>query len=217
MLDSDGNIVKTTDTSYKRQVISEDVSKRMTAILQKNATSESGKNGYVAGYRVAGKTGTSEKVALYYQDLAEGNDRGMHYVVSYGGYAPADDPQYDLLVFYDEPQIGGASGGTQAGPIFAAIMEEVLPYLGVDPQYTESEYENLSATAPNVIGMTMAEAKSHLEEQGFEDVGGEFTYIPNDLKDVSAEERETLNKMVEKLEEFDDVQTVYTNMKPEGE
>lgn len=167
MLDSDGNIVKTTDTSYKRQVISEDVSKRMTAILQKNATSESGKNGYVAGYRVAGKTGTSEKVALYYQDLAEGNDRGMQYVVSYGGYAPADDPQYALLVFYDEPQIGGASGGTQAGPIFAAIMEEVLPYLGVDPQYTESEYENLSATAPNVIGMTMAEAKSHLEEQGF--------------------------------------------------
>lgn len=167
MLDSDGNIVKTTDTSYKRQVISEDVSKRMTAILQKNATSESGKNGYVAGYRVAGKTGTSEKVALYYQDLAEGSDRGMQYVVSYGGYAPADDPQYALLVFYDEPQIGGASGGTQAGPIFAAIMEEVLPYLGVDPQYTESEYENLSATAPNVIGMTMAEAKSHLEEQGF--------------------------------------------------
>ena len=167
MLDSDGNIVKTTDTSYKRQVISEDVSKRMTAILQKNATSESGKNGYVAGYRVAGKTGTSEKVALYYQDLAEGNDRGMQYVVSYGGYAPTDDPQYALLVFYDEPQIGGASGGTQAGPIFAAIMEEVLPYLGVDPQYTESEYENLSATAPNVIGMTMAEAKSHLEEQGF--------------------------------------------------
>lgn len=167
MLDSDGNIVKTTDTSYKRQVISEDVSKRMTAILQKNATSESGKNGYVAGYRAAGKTGTSEKVALYYQDLAEGNDRGMQYVVSYGGYAPADDPQYALLVFYDEPQIGGASGGTQAGPIFAAIMEEVLPYLGVDPQYTESEYENLSATAPNVIGMTMAEAKSHLEEQGF--------------------------------------------------
>lgn len=59
--------------------------------------------------------------------------------------------------------------------------------------------------------------QKHLEEQGFEDVGGEFTYIPNDLKDVSAEERETLNKMVEKLEEFDDVQTVYTNMKPEGE
>ena len=119
MLDSDGNIVKTTDTSYKRQVISEDVSKRMTAILQKNATSESGKNGYVAGYRVAGKTGTSEKVALYYQDLAEGSDRGMQYVVSYGGYARRMTA-VRLARLYDEPQIGGASGGTQAGPIFAA-------------------------------------------------------------------------------------------------
>ena len=59
--------------------------------------------------------------------------------------------------------------------------------------------------------------QKHLEEQGFEDVGGEFTYIPNDLKDVSDEERETINKMVDRLEEFDDVQTVYTNMKPKDE
>lgn len=167
IVDSDGNVVQTTDTSYKRQVISEDVSARMTAILQRNATSESGKNGYVPGYRIAGKTGTSEKVALYYQELEQGIERGMQYIVSYGGYAPADDPQYALLVFYDEPQIGGASGGSQAGPIFAAIMEEILPYLGVDPQYTEEEYENLADEAPNVIGMTIGEAKQQLEEQGY--------------------------------------------------
>ena len=94
MLDSDGNIVKTTDTSYKRQVISEDVSKRMTAILQKNATSESGKTvmSPVTAWRA--RPVRPKKVALYYQDLAEGSDRGMQYVVSYGGYAPADDPQY---------------------------------------------------------------------------------------------------------------------------
>ena len=55
----------------------------------------------------------------------------------------------------------------------------------------------------------------HLEECGFEDVGGEFTYIPNDMKDVTPEQRETIDKMIERLEEFDDVQTVYTNMKPE--
>ncbi len=167
IVDSDGNVVETTDTSYKRQVISEDVSERMTQILLRNATSESGKNGYVPGYRIAGKTGTSEKVALYWQEKAEGIDRGMQYIVSYGGYAPADDPQYALLVFYDEPQIGGASGGSQAGPIFAAIMEEILPYLGVDPQYTEEEYENLADEAPNVIGMTIGEAKQQLEEQGY--------------------------------------------------
>ena len=62
---------------------------------------------------------------------------------------------------------------------------------------------------------SFGEIQKHLEEQGFEVVGGEFTYIPNDLKDVSDEERETINKMVDRLEEFDDVQTVYTNMKPE--
>lgn len=168
MLDSEGNIVQTTDTSHKRQVISEDVSARITKILQRNATSESGKNGYVAGYRVAGKTGTSEKVAVYWQEKAEGIDRGMQYVVSYGGFAPADDPQYALLVFYDEPQIGNPSGGSQAGPIFASIMEEILPYLGVNPQYTESEYENLAAEAPNVIGKTIGEAKQLLEEQGYD-------------------------------------------------
>ena len=167
MLDSEGNIVHTTDTSYKRQVISEDVSNRVTQILLRNATSESGKNGYVAGYRVAGKTGTSEKVALYEQEKAQGIDRGMQYIVSYGGYAPADDPQYALLVFYDEPQTENVSGGSQAGPIFAAIMEEILPVLGVDPQYTEEEYENLAAKTPNVVNRTISEAKQILKEAGF--------------------------------------------------
>ena len=62
-----------------------------------------------------------------------------------------------------------------------------------------------------------AAIQKHLEESGFEDVGGEFTYIANDLKDVAPEHRETINKMIERLEEFDDVQTVYTNMKPEEE
>ena len=167
IVDNDGNVVETADTSYKRQVISEDVSARMTKILQRNATSGSGKNGYVAGYRIAGKTGTSEKVALYWQEKAEGKDRGMQYIASYGGFAPADDPQYALLVFYDEPQIGGASGASQAGPIFVAIMEEILPYLGVEPQYTEEEYANLAEEAPNVIGSTISEAKQILEEQGY--------------------------------------------------
>ena len=59
-----------------------------------------------------------------------------------------------------------------------------------------------------------AQIQKFLEEQGFEDIGGEFTYIPNDLKDVDDEARATIDKMVERLEEFDDVQNVYTNMKP---
>lgn len=62
-----------------------------------------------------------------------------------------------------------------------------------------------------------AQIQKFLEEQGFEDIGGEFTYVPNDLKDLSGDERATIDKMVERLEEFDDVQNVYTNMKPEEE
>jgi transcriptional/translational regulatory protein YebC/TACO1 len=62
-----------------------------------------------------------------------------------------------------------------------------------------------------------AAIQKHLEESGFEEVGGDFTYIPNDTKDVTPEQRETIDKMVERLEEFDDVQTVYTNMKPAEE
>lgn len=187
MLDSEGNIVQTTDTSYKRQVISEDVSERITQILLRNATSESGKNGYVAGYRIAGKTGTSEKVATQQAELAEGIDRGMQYIVSYGGYAPADDPQYALLVFYDEPQIGTPSGGAQAGPIFAAIMEEILPVLGVDPQYTEDEYENLAEKTPNVVNRTIAEAKAQLSEVGFSGVVADYEGEDADEKIVYAQ------------------------------
>ena len=62
-----------------------------------------------------------------------------------------------------------------------------------------------------------AQIQKFLEEQGFEDIGGEFTYVPNDLKDLSGDERATIDKMVERLEDFDDVQNVYTNMKPEEE
>ena len=84
---------------------------------------------------------------------------------------------------------------------------------GVEDEYDEDEEEN----EITIYGdpKSFGEIQKHLESEGFEVTGAEFTYIPNDLKDVTPEERETIDKMVEKLEEFDDVQTVYTNMKPE--
>ena len=88
IVDNDGNIIKTADTTVKRQVISEETSKRVSKILQENATSGTAKNGYVAGYRIAGKTGTSEKVGA---DGKVGSDN--KYIASYCGFAPADDPQ----------------------------------------------------------------------------------------------------------------------------
>ena len=92
------------------------------------------------------------------------------------------------------------------------LILDLIDY-GVDDDYEEDEEEGTITIYgdPKSYGAI----QKHLEEKGFEDVGGEFTYIPNDLKEVSQEERETINKMVERLEEFDDVQTVYTNMKPE--
>ena len=90
---------------------------------------------------------------------------------------------------------------------------------GVEEEYDEEYDEEKDVTTITIYGEPTSynEIQKKLEADGFEEVGGEFTYIPNDLKDVTPEQRETINKMVEKLEEFDDVQTVYTNMKPEEE
>lgn len=155
ILDSDGNIVESADTSYKRQVISGETSEIMIDILRENATTGSGKNGYVEGYRICGKTGTSEKIAEHNENPEE----AMEYIASFCGFGPADNPQYILLVFLDEPDRSIASGGLMAAPVFSKIMAEVLPYLGVEAQYTEAEAEKNNTAAPNLIGKTIKEAE----------------------------------------------------------
>ena len=161
IVDNDGNIIKTADTTVKRQVISEETSKRVSKILQENATSGTAKNGYVAGYRIAGKTGTSEKVGA---DGKVGSDN--KYIASYCGFAPADDPQYAVLVFFDEPTGDSYYGGAVAGPVFSKIMEEILPYLNVETKYTEDEAGSVGVSAPNVIGKTVSEATNELTNNG---------------------------------------------------
>ena len=166
VVDQDGNIVQTADTGYRRQVISEETSAAITDILQQNVESGSATGGYVAGYRICGKTGTSEKVDKWNEDRTQ----DMEYIASYCGFAPAEDPQYALLVFFDEPDDdtnGGYNGGNAvAGPYFAKMMEEILPYLGVEAQYNEEEYANLDTVAPTVTGLTLEEAYAKLEEAG---------------------------------------------------
>ena len=160
VLDSDGNIVQSVDTKVKRQVISEDVSRRMSKILQMNATTGTAKNGYLPGYRVAGKTGTSEKVAEY----IAGGKKKMEYIASYCGFAPADDPQIALLVFFDEPAGDSYYGGAVAGPVFGKMMEEILPYLGVERKYTDAEMEKLDVATPDVTGKKLDVAKAALQK-----------------------------------------------------
>jgi stage V sporulation protein D (sporulation-specific penicillin-binding protein) len=157
ILDSNGNIVKTADTAPKRQVTSKDTSHRISMILQQDATSGTASSGYIPGYRIAGKTGTSEK-----QEIKTSKE----YIASYCGFAPADDPQVAMLVFYDEPHGSSYYGSQVSGPVFLKTMTEVLPYLGVEPVYTAEEMAKLDAQTPNVTGMTIPEAKNKIFKTG---------------------------------------------------
>lgn len=153
IIDSDGNIVKSADTTAKRQVISEETSKRMCAILQQDATTGTAKSGYLPGYRIAGKTGTSQKTEITTRD---------EYIASYCGFAPADDPQIAMLVFYDEPHGNSYYGSAVSGPTFNKTMSEILPYLGVEAKYTDAELGKLDIKSPSVVSLKVADAKNKL-------------------------------------------------------
>lgn len=165
VLDSDGTVVKETEPTAIRQVVSEQTSNTVCEILEQVVCGEggTGKNAYVAGYRVAGKTGTSEKVA---QDAAGGD---KEYIVSFIGFAPADDPQVAVLVLLDTPSNASGvyvSGGQMAAPVVGGILADVLPYLGVEARYSEEELEKMDQTVPDVSGMTVSEATAVLEQKG---------------------------------------------------
>ena len=161
ILDNEGNVVKNASTETKRQVISESVSEEMRGLLEENCISGSGKNGYVAGYRVGGKTGTSEK-------LIDVNDDGADdYIASFCGFAPANNPQYAALVFFDAPLGGNYYGSAVAAPVFASIMSEVLPYLEVAAQYTDEEASNIDTAAGAYSGMSVDDAVAAAERDGF--------------------------------------------------
>lgn len=166
VVDQEGNIIQTADTSYRRQVVSEETSAAIVDILRENVEHGTATGGYVAGYRICGKTGTSEKMDKWNEDRSQ----PMEYIASFCGFAPAEDPKYALLVFFDEPdgeENGGYTGGNAvAGPYFAKMMEEILPYLGVEAQYSEEEYAALDTVAPTVTGLTLEEAYEKLESAG---------------------------------------------------
>lgn len=158
--DSNGNVVQNYDTKIKRKVVSSSVSKTLNTILQHNSEQGGVKCGYVAGYRVAGKTGTSEK-------LVDSNGDGVEdYIASFLGYAPADNPKYAMLMFFDTPTGDNYYGSVVAAPVFSQIMEEVLPYLEVETEYTDSEREDLDAIAGQYVGMSTEEAQQQISDEG---------------------------------------------------
>ena len=159
---AEGETVKEIEPTVKRHVIDEDVSEKMCAILEENAVSGAAKNGYIPGYRIGGKTGTSEK-------LTDSNGDGVEdYISSFCGFAPADDPQVALIVYFDTPTGDNYYGAAVAAPVFAEIMSEVLPYLGVKTEYTEEELKTLDTTAQDYTGMTLDKAQSTAKQDGFQ-------------------------------------------------
>lgn len=156
--DQDGNVVSKHDSTPIRQVVSEETSALVRDIMEYEVTSGTGKNGQVAGYRIGGKTGTADKTGT--KDV----------VVSFMCFAPADDPQYIMLLTMDTPSrtTGTAVfGGTMVAPVASQIMSEILPLLGVEPDYTAEELVGADTTVPNVVGQTREAAEDRLADLGF--------------------------------------------------
>ena len=156
MIDEDGKVVKTTDTGYKRQVISEKTSATMRTLMEFVAE-KGAKNALATGYRVGAKTGTSQKMSKI---LSTGDS--YLYVGSCVSVAPIDDPEVAVLVILDEPKGDKYYGGVISAPVNGKIMTDILPYLGYEPSYSEEELKNLATSVPEVVGDTVENAKAKL-------------------------------------------------------
>ncbi len=170
--DEAGNIVDTFPVTEVRQVISEETSETVRNMLEGvvGAKQGTGKNAYQAGYRIGGKTGTSEKIG------ADQNEDD--YIVSFLGVAPANDPKIVILLAYDTPKpsypgsswtAGGTyiSGGNMAAPMAGPLMRQILEYMGVEKQYSAEEMSGADTAVPLCVGYTEAQAAPVLSAKGF--------------------------------------------------
>lgn len=157
IVDANGKTVKKTETKEIRQVISADTSEKVRKMMKSVVDNGTGKNGYVAGYSVGGKTGTSTKLG------ESKNGEGDKYIVSFGAIAPSDDPEIAMLIIVDEPN-QDLGGGALCAPIAAQVTQEAMNVLGIEPKYNDSEMKDLSKQTPNVVGKSLDEAKKALEE-----------------------------------------------------
>ena len=190
--DQNGNLIQSFNNHVRRQVVSESVCQTVANILEEGVSGTGGaKNAYVAGYRLAAKTGTSEKkerecpmcgytatpqtiegVGMFvctmcnYTGVPAEFQVSEKYVCSTVAFAPADDPQYAIIIMVDEPTEGTLYGSVVAAPYVANVMETILPYLGVEAIYTEQELANMATKIPNLVGYTVSAAKSYCQRNG---------------------------------------------------
>lgn len=155
-LDENGNVISETQPKIRRQVISEETAATVADMMEGVVASGTGKNAYVAGYRVAGKTGTSQKLG----------NKG-EYVASFGCFAPANDPEIAVLILVDEPE-GQINGGQICTPVAAQVVEKTLEYMGVERQYNDKELEKLDTLTPSLVGKSPEDASALLKDKGFE-------------------------------------------------
>ena len=166
ILNEDGQVIEEHTPKKIRQVISEETSATVRQILEQVVGDDqegTGRNAYVSGYRIGGKTGTSENVVM----IAQTGQK--EYIVSFVGFAPADDPQIAILVLLDSPSSKSGvyiSGGQMGAPTVGNMFRDILPYLGVEPAYSESDMEKMDKTVPALVGLTLSEAQSKLNEAG---------------------------------------------------
>lgn len=155
--DADGTVLWTTEPTVKRQVISEETSETMCLLMEQVVATGTGKNASVVGYRVGGKSGTSQKL-----DSEDASAR----IASFVAVAPVEEPRLAVLVCLDEPHSWTTSGGSLSAPVCAEVLAKALPYLGIEPNYTEEEQQTLFAEVPDVIGWRTEAATQKLKEYG---------------------------------------------------
>ena len=159
--DKNGKVIQSFDTNVRRQIISAETCKTVAKILEEGVSGDGGaKNAYVPGYRIAAKTGTSEKK----------NEGSLgRYICSTVAFAPADNPQYAVIIMVDEPTSGVLYGSTVAAPYVGNVMETILPYLGVEAVYTDAELEKTAVTIPqNCLFWNASTAKKLFATYGIE-------------------------------------------------
>ena len=154
-LDKDGNTISQKTPVVKRQVVSESTSEKILASMEQVSTGGTARNSYIAGYHMAGKTGTSDNL----------REKGK-YIASFAGCAPSYDPEISIIIVVDDPQ-GATGGGAVAAPVAAEVMENAMTYLNIERKYSESEKDLLDVSVPNAIGKSVSSARSELTDSGF--------------------------------------------------
>lgn len=179
ILDEDMNVISETEAEIKREVISQETASTIISMMEAVVVDGTGSSAYVAGYRLAGKTATAEKLSTV--------DIDDDYTVSYVCLAPADDPQIAILIGIDEPVADNISGGSLVGPLIAEVMEATLTYLNVEPKYTEEELEAISETVVDFVDMTVSQAQSVASSYGYTlEVSGDADTIISQLPEAGS-------------------------------